>query len=122
VKQLASNGFYQDPSIPSQQARPHVPRPPQIPPWTGAFATLGPYGNGLDLGIRRKELVGTLPNPPKVCSIPLLEVPADDSIDQGMRLPNGLGSQSLSDPGIALAPPAPACEARSGAAPKIKAK
>ena len=122
LKQFSGTGFGQNPGVPSQQQRPYVPKPPQISPWTGPFATIGPYGNGLDLGIRRQELVGKMPNAAKVCSIPLLELQADGSIDEGMRLPQALGSQSLSDPGIARMPPAPACEAQPGPQPKRRAK
>jgi hypothetical protein len=122
LKQFSGSGFAQDPAVPSQQPRRYVPKPPQISPWTGPFATIGPYGNGLDLGIRRQELVGKMPDASKVCSIPLLEAPADGSIDQGIRLPKALGSPSPSDPGIALMPPAPACEAQIAPQPKRKAK
>ena len=74
---------------------------------------MGPYGNGLDLGIRRQELLGRLPNPPKVCSIPLLEVPVDGSLDKGIRIPHGMRSGSSADPKMALPPPAPACDSQS---------
>jgi hypothetical protein len=120
LKQFAGNGFTQDPALPSQSARPQLPRPPQVSPWTGPFSTIGPYGNGLNLGIQRQERAGTLPNSPKPCAIPLLEMAVDGTIDQGIRV--GPGSASSVDPIMSVLPPAPACESQSSPQPKFKAK
>ena len=122
LKQLASNGFTKGAAIPVQQPHSTLLQPPQVSPWTGPFAKVGPYGNGLDLGIQHQELVGMLPNPNKVCAIPLLEVPVDGSYDQGIRIPHGLRSGSSTDPKMAIPPPAPACDNPSSPLPKRKAK
>jgi len=122
LKQLASNGFAQGPAQATQQRTPQPFRPPQIAPWTGPFANIGPYGNGLDLGVRRQDLVGMLPNPPRACAIPLLEVPVDGSLDKGIRIPQGMRSGSSADPKMAVPPPAPACNDQPASRSQLKAK
>lgn len=122
LKELASSGLTQGSAVPVQQPRSPLLQPPPISPWTGPFAKMGPYGNGLDLGIQRKELLGMLPNPPKACSIPLLEVPVDGSYDQGIRLPHSMRSGSSGDPKMAVPPPAPVCENQPSPQSKPKAK
>jgi hypothetical protein len=122
LKELASDGLNQGSAVPLRQ--PHSPllQPPQIGPWTAPFAKTGPYGNGLELGVQRKELLGMLPNAPKACSIPLLEVPLDSSVDEGMLIPHGLRSGSSADPKMAVPPPAPVCENQPSPQNKLKAK
>jgi hypothetical protein len=121
-KPWASNGFSLNSIQSTEQPRPQPFRPPQISPWTGPFANIGPYGSGLDLGIRGQELVGTLPNSAKVCAIPLLEVPVDGRVDKGFRLPHRSESEQLTDPKIAVPPPMPACDNHPSSQPKLKAK
>ncbi|MGA7415473.1 MAG: hypothetical protein WBW33_33690 [Bryobacteraceae bacterium] len=122
LKQLAGNGLSQGTAGQFQQPRPPLLQPPQVSPWTGPFSNMGPYGNGLDLGIRRRDLVGMLPSPPKSCSIPLLEVPVDGNYDQGIRLPHSRRSGSSGDPKMAVPPPAPVCENQPAPGPRLKAK
>ena len=122
LKELATNGLTQGGAVLVQQPRSPLLQPPQISPWTGPFSKMGPYGSGLDLGIQRKELLGMLPNPPKSCSVPLLEVPVDGSYDQGIRLPHSMRSGSSGDPKMAVPPPAPVCESQPSPQPKLKAK
>ena len=102
----------------------HVPATPATAgfPLDGAVFKDGPLGNGLDLGIHRRDLVGMLPNPPKSCSIPLLEVPVDGNYDQGIRLPHSMRSGSSGDPKMAVPPPAPVCENQPAPGPRLKAK
>ncbi len=120
LKQLASNGFAQGTAVPVQQQRSPLLQIPQVSPWTGPFAKIGPYG--LDPGIRRQELVGMLPNPPRACAIPLLEVPVDGTLDKGILIPHGMQPGSSADPKMAVPPPAPACENQPSPLPKLKAK
>ena len=121
LSQLARNGLAQDSAQPMQPLHPQPLLPPQVSPWTGPFAKMGPYDNGLNLGIRRQELVGMLPNPPKACAIPLLEVPVDGSYDQGIRIPHGMRGGST-DPKMAVPPPAPVCDNQPSPQPKLKVK
>jgi hypothetical protein len=122
LKELASSGLTQGSAAPAQQPRSPLLQPPPISPWTGPFAKIGPYGNGLDLSVQRKELLGILPNPPKACSIPLIEVPVDGSYDEGIRIPHSRPSASSGDPKMAVPPPAPVCESHPSLQPKRKAK
>ncbi len=119
-RQLA--GLTEGTAIPVQQ--PHVQSlsPAQVSPWTGPFAKIGPHGNGLDLGIRHRELSGTLPSPSKACAIPLLEMPVDSSLDEGIRIPQPMRSGSSADPKMAVLPPAPACDNQAAPLPKLKVK
>lgn len=122
LKQLARDGLSQGTAGQFQLPRPPLLQPPQVSPWTGPFSNMGSYGNSLDLGIRRRDLVGMLPSPPKSCSIPLLEVPVDGSYDQGIRLPHSMRSGSSGDPKMAVPPPAPVCENQPATGPRLKAK
>jgi len=122
LKQSAGNAFSQDSAQRKQQLRHPLLLPPQVSPWTGPFSKIGPYGNGLDLGIRRQELLGVLPNPSKECAIPLLEVPVDGNLDKGIRIPHSMQSGSSADSKMAVPPPAPSCDDQSATQLKLKAK
>jgi hypothetical protein len=119
LKQLAANGYPQGSAVLVQQQRSPLIQPPPVSSWTKPFPKMG---NGLDLRTHDQELIGMLPNPPKACAIPLLEVPVDGSVDRGISIPNGMKSGSSSDPKIAMAPPAPACENHPSSMPKVKTK
>jgi hypothetical protein len=118
LKQLAANGYPQGSTALVQQQRSPL-MPPPVSSWTKPFPRMG---NDHNLGTHDQELIGMLPNPPKACAIPLLEVPVDGSVDRGIRIEGQMKSGSYGDPKMAMAPPAPACENQPSSIPKLKAK